>query len=76
MPIAKPRLPDAGESYRVSLFGGPLDSKTGTVVSDRGGLNEVIEFEVDDTRLRYRSTGGGSHGGGRSAWSYRFVDGE
>lgn len=76
MAIAKPRLPEAGESYRVSLFGGPLEGKTGTVVSEKGGLNEFIEFEVDDNRLRYSSTGGGSHGGGRSAWTYRFVEGE
>lgn len=74
MPIQQPRLPDAGEAYRVSLFGGPLDSKSGTVVSDSGGLNPHIEFEVDGVRLRYASTGGGSHGGGKSAWSYRFVD--
>lgn len=74
MAVPKPRLPEAGESYRVSLFGGPLDSKTGTVVSEHGGLNPHIEFEVGEERFRYTSTGGGSHGGGRSAWSYRFTE--
>ena len=72
MTMAKPRHPEAGESYRVSLMGGPLDGKSGTVVSD-GGLNPSIEFEVDGERARYESTGGGSHGGGKSAWTYRWT---
>lgn len=68
---AKPELPKAGDSYRVSLYGGPLNGKSGTVVSE-GGLNEWIEFEVDGDRARYARTGGGSHGGGKSAWTYEF----
>ncbi|MFP7762117.1 hypothetical protein [Marisediminicola sp. LYQ134] len=72
---SRPELPAAGEKYRVCLFGGPLDGKTGTVVSE-GGLNASIEFEVDEVRARYVSTGGGSHGGGKSAWSYNFSPDE
>ncbi len=61
--------PKAGDSYKVSLFGGPLDGKSGTVISE-GGLNPAVEFEVDGVRERYVATGRGSHAGGRSAWSY------
>ena len=71
MMATKPQLPQAGQPYRVSLFGGPLDGKSGTVISE-GGLNECVEFEVGEERVRYLRTGGGSHAGGKSAWSYQF----
>lgn len=72
MTTKQPAHPAVGDSYKVSLFGGPLDGKSGTVISE-GGLNPVVEFEVGDQRLRYTATGKGSHAGGRSAWSYEFT---
>ncbi|MEY2849362.1 MAG: hypothetical protein RI885_2029 [Actinomycetota bacterium] len=75
MTAKQPAHPAAGDHYKVSLFGGPLDGKSGTVVSE-GGLNPVVEFEVGLVRLRYSATGKGSHAGGRSAWSYEFTSSE